>query len=188
MDYRSMTLEHQKQIKTAIDVLKVHYTAEERLEYIGAIAEIDMPKGIKHAQFFFQMADHNTFGLKKGDTYTDIDGSAIVSDKHGERRQTLFEYKFDTGDHEKIIKKFEESNQFENYMLLVMRDSSKTLNAVLAVHSSNKLHFPLSDEEKDAARVIKVYKPSDVKDQILSTHDYDGMSVAKFKELRRLEG
>ena len=34
---------------------------------------------------------------------------------------------------------------------------------------------------------VKPAKPSEVKDEILSTHDYDGMSVAEFKELRKSE-
>lgn len=188
MKFWHLTNEHRKQVEAAIAVTDKYYTPEERLEFAAAIIEKDAPEGIRHVKFFIQIPDHNTLDMERGDRYCNIDGSMIVSDRKGIRKQTLIEYKYNSGDHKKIIKDFEESNEFEHYMGLIKDSASKTLNVILAVHSSSKLSFSLGRKDKDRAIIIKVYKPSNNEGEILSTHDFDGMSVGEFKKLRRLEG
>lgn len=187
MLYKFLTPDHQKQMDIAKQVMEKYYTPEERLECIGTIAEKDAPEGINYIQFFLQLADHNSLHLKKGDRYSDIDGSIITDCITGNRVQSLVEYKYDTGNISKIIEKFENSNQFEHYKLLIERDSTSTLKMILAVHKSNELKFKLDRSDFDkSAIIVKAYEKSS-EGKIVSVDKYNGKTVEEFKEIRRTE-
>ena len=188
MQFKHLTFEHQEQSKKVIEVLKMYYSAEERLEFIGAIAEIDSVEGIRYPHYLFQIADHNTLFLKKGDGYSDIDGSIIGTREDDEFRvQTLVEYKYNTHNNQRTIDTFEKSSQFEHCKLLIERDETSTLKAILAVHSSDKLKFPLGGYDKDRAIVIKTYKKDVITHKIVATDEYVGKTVAEVKEIRKKE-